>query len=87
MVEKFKIEKDLLKDTFRKEENKRKEEIAALQSALKKSREDYEELKRNFPKKDGYIKEIERTIEEMKQSVKDKTNEVFDTRERYRVLM
>jgi hypothetical protein len=40
MVEKFKIEKDLLKENFRKEEIKKKEEIILLNNFLKKSKEE-----------------------------------------------
>jgi hypothetical protein len=40
MVEKFKIEKDLLKENFRKEEIKKKEEIIVLNNFLKKSKEE-----------------------------------------------
>ena len=38
MVEKFKIEKDLLKENFRKEEIKKKEEILMLNNLLKKAK-------------------------------------------------
>lgn len=38
MVEKFKVEKDLLKDNFRKEEVKKKEEILMLNNLLKKAK-------------------------------------------------
>ena len=40
MVEKFKIEKDLLKENFRKEEIKKKEEIILLNNFLKKSKQE-----------------------------------------------
>lgn len=39
MVEKFKVEKDLLKDNFRKEEVKKKEEILMLNNLLKKAKQ------------------------------------------------
>lgn len=51
MVEKFKVEKDLLRDTFKKEELKRKEEISNLTALLRKAKEDNEELRRSISRR------------------------------------
>lgn len=59
MVEKFRIEKDNMRENFRREEIRRKEELNQQITALKKAKDEVEDLKRQLARKDNSLKELE----------------------------
>jgi hypothetical protein len=76
MVEKFKVEKDLLRETHRREEIKRKEEIATLSLQLKKAKEENEELRRAISRREMQHKDHDHSNEELRILLKERTEEV-----------
>ena len=76
MVEKFKVEKDLLRETHRREETKRKEEIATLSLQLKKAKEENEELRRAISRRELQHKDHDHSNEELRILLKERTEEV-----------
>jgi chromosome segregation ATPase len=87
MVEKFKVEKDLLRDGFRKEELKRKDELASLTALLRKAKEDNEELRRTIARREAHFKDHDQTNDELRLAVKDRTEELAECREKMRIYM
>ena len=73
MVEKFKVEKDLLRDTHRREEMKRKEEIAAVSVMLKKGKEENEELRRTISRREIQHKDHDSGSDELRHLLKERT--------------
>jgi len=74
MVEKFKVEKDLLRDTHRREEMKRKEEIAAVSVMLKKAKEENEELRRAISRREIQYKNHDSSSDELQHLLKERTD-------------
>jgi hypothetical protein len=85
MVEKFKVEKDLLREAHRKEEAKRKEEIAAQALLLRKAREENEDLRRALSRREAQHKEHDHAGEELRVALRERDEEVAECREKMRI--
>lgn len=77
----------MMRESHKKEEAKRVEEIARLTGANKKLREEVEDVRDKLGKREGYVVGVEKALKAEKEKAMDYERQLASIKETYRLVI